>query len=573
MKPFEKSRFPIRFFTLCLLFAAACIFAACGDSEETAPPAECPDAGWPDDVASDDTGGEEPDPFPSHVSRAVVGALESPGVNAWKGRVWDITADATLADDWTLETPPSHTWGGWAASFDVVEPCDAGDSDCDPDFELRTCSSDDDCADGGTCTTLQSTVSSPGDSPRTLCAGKSHHTYEALYDLITDAEELVDVTSLYPPNGPFEAALRNAITYLSHRDEPPQIRLQFGAIILDEFDVDEVLDTLSRDLPSADAIPIAVGTWREGFDSWNHTKIAAADGRRAIVGGMNLSAGTYLRENPVFDLSMEVSGPPATSAQAFAEELWRYTCNAQFVGETGVVDYDLSPASSTCPDDLVAHLPAPDESGDVWIASLGRMGDIGINAGDLAILAALDAAQESIKLSQQDLGPLQLGPIESMPWPNDIFDALARAMTRGVSVDIIMTTPVTNGGGSGDDLPYSNGWTERDAINRIEERLLISDEWLPDGQTASQVLCDNLRITAIQPFQDSSWPDDSEFANHAKSFIVDDRAFYIGSHNFYPADLAEFGYLVDDEAATQTLLDTYWTPLWQSSSPNIDDAC
>ncbi len=48
-------------------------------------------------------------------------------------------------------------------------------------------------------------------------------------------------------------------------------------------------------------------------------------------------------------------------------------------------------------------------------------------------------------------------------------------------------------------------------------------------------------------------------------FIVDDAAFYIGSQNVYGSDLAEYGLLVDDYAATAAVLATYWEPLWTYS--------
>jgi hypothetical protein len=48
--------------------------------------------------------------------------------------------------------------------------------------------------------------------------------------------------------------------------------------------------------------------------------------------------------------------------------------------------------------------------------------------------------------------------------------------------------------------------------------------------------------------------------------MVDERAFYIGSDNFYPVNLQEFGMMIEDRAAAQKLKQTYWEPLWRWSS-------
>jgi len=53
--------------------------------------------------------------------------------------------------------------------------------------------------------------------------------------------------------------------------------------------------------------------------------------------------------------------------------------------------------------------------------------------------------------------------------------------------------------------------------------------------------------------------------NHAKFFSVDDRAFYVGSNNLYVCNLAEFGVVVDDQAATQDLLKYYFKPTLDQS--------
>ena len=56
---------------------------------------------------------------------------------------------------------------------------------------------------------------------------------------------------------------------------------------------------------------------------------------------------------------------------------------------------------------------------------------------------------------------------------------------------------------------------------------------------------------------------------HSKLIIVDDDAFYIGSHNLYEANLSEFGFIVDDQPATATVVQSLWEPMWASSSHTV----
>ena len=47
--------------------------------------------------------------------------------------------------------------------------------------------------------------------------------------------------------------------------------------------------------------------------------------------------------------------------------------------------------------------------------------------------------------------------------------------------------------------------------------------------------------------------------------MIDERAFYIGSENLYPATLQEFGYIVEDKAAVAELRRSYWDKAWRWS--------
>ena len=50
------------------------------------------------------------------------------------------------------------------------------------------------------CRPIQSTVTHPGGTAKWLCAGHSRHLYEKMYEMITKAEHIVDITSLDSPD-------------------------------------------------------------------------------------------------------------------------------------------------------------------------------------------------------------------------------------------------------------------------------------------------------------------------------------------------------------------------------------
>jgi hypothetical protein len=113
---------------------------------------------------------------------------------------------------------------------------------------------------------------------------------------------------------------------------------------------------------------------------------------------------------------------------------------------------------------------------------------------------------------------------------------------------------------------YSNGWTPADVGNHIKS-YMQSNAGYPSGSALDALLCSKLHLA---PFRynatQSTWPDGTPFASHTKVVEVDAQAVYIGSHNMYPANLQEFGYIVDDSNVTAQWLAQYWANVWQYSS-------
>merc|ERR1719356_392762 len=95
--------------------------------------------------------------------------------------------------------------------------------------------------------------------------------------------------------------------------------------------------------------------------------------------------------------------------------------------------------------------------------------------------------------------------------------ALCNAMSRGVDVYMILSSPSNNG--------YSNGFSANDVRAKLR------------GQSSDcrQSVSQHLKISYIMGSK--TWPDGSEYSNHAKFFAIDDQVHYIGSQNLYNANL------------------------------------
>jgi phosphatidylserine/phosphatidylglycerophosphate/cardiolipin synthase-like enzyme len=504
----------------------------------------------------------------SYAGQAVIAKLHAKH-DAMRGRTWDFATDGRLDPGWVVQSPLAEYWGTNVADLPIAQSCD-GDAACDPDFGLLACASQDDCTHGGTCKQVASTVTAPGMEARSLCVGHSDAIYDDIYEVIRDATAFVDITSLSPPDGRFEAAVRNAVTYLSNKaDANVRVRLLYGDIILgtlvgDGRGTGDVLKSVVRDVAPGANVRVVVGEYRDGLTSWDHAKIVSADGATAIVGGHNMWTKHYLEKNPVHDISMKVHGSAAAHASHFANELWAFTCHRTgFVGYANVSDY---PAGGKGCDEAFALAPAAG-TGHAKIVSVGRLGAVGDEAADDAIVALVDSAKTTLRLSLQDIGPPGAAGVTIAPWPEQYLRALVAAVGRGVDVELILSNKgAVPGGLLGTSASYSNGYTPGDVVKKLAAYGKAHPELLPAGAEVTALLCQKLHAAALRPGPDDAWPDGASFANHAKLAIVDDRAFYMGSQNWYPANLAEFGYVVDDVSATAELLAAYYTPAWTASS-------
>lgn len=510
----------------------------------------------------------------SHVGAAVIDALDGAYPDE-RGRTWSVSTDNRLDAGWIVQTPPASHWG--APELAQAATCTGG-AGCDVDLGLRTCATSADCGAGGRCVALAATRRAPGDVAGLRCAGHSDALLDELHELVTRGEQLVDVTSLQPPDGRFEAALRNALTYLGATGRRVTVRLLFGAFpVQGEVDARAVLASLTRDLPASARVTVQVGNYRSSNlpPSWNHSKIVAVDGAVALVGGHNLWTEHYLGVEPVHDLSMRVAGTAAHDAQAFAELQWRWTCAnrswlTRLTGSVAAFRWRAGRIDDRCATDA----PRPDArpgGGDVAVIGAGRLAwvdpDDDANPADLALVAMIEAARSSVRISQQDLGPVQV-PVLGIPiggWDDGVMDALGAALARGVRVEVVVSSPEASVGGLGpSQAPYANGWTLEEVAAELRARVIAQGG--PRGAALDALLCERLAVAPLRFSAEDRFAGGGAPGNHAKLVLVDDVAFHVGSQNLYPAGLTEYGYIVDDPRAAATLAATYWDPMWAESS-------
>ena len=351
--------------------------------------------------------------------------------------------------------------------------------------------------------------------------------------------------------------------------------------------------------------------------SWNHSKLIVVDGRTVITGGVNTYTNNYVQTpKPVTDLMMAIRGPAAASATGYLNRLWEWTCanrhTSNWLATTGSWVY---PSGADCPSTL--RPPSADKAGDLDTLEVGGLG-VGIQAKDdsstyelpdlkrpedakcdlrfadkdvvnldrdyqtvnpeeTALREMVATATRSIVFSQQDLYGWCAtigGPIKAEQPLGDLrlLDNLAGRMIDGVKVRIVISTP-------GNEDSYStmkNMWQFSDLLRKRIALQAGSDH------AAEEVMQKTLQYASLRSSDKSRWEgkatndrgkvidcDDPKepctYAQHTKLIVVDDRVFYLGSKNAYPAFLQDDGYFVEDPSAVAHIEKEFLDPQWKYS--------
>jgi phosphatidylserine/phosphatidylglycerophosphate/cardiolipin synthase-like enzyme len=427
-------------------------------------------------------------------------------------------------------------------------------------------------------------IATPGDSWGRSVMGENHgHEFvDALYSIITSAQHSVDILTLAPfADGEFKNAIRNALTRLSATGRTVTVRIVFGQPSpLPNLGTEDFLKDITAGTTRNVKVYVAQFTPKNApnYYSWNHAKIVAADGNVAMVGGHNFYNDAYLsRTSPIFDLSMKLEGPAAASAHKFADRIWQYIKANNHHGGVFHKTYSNSYAGGVY-GQLAAEpfaLSAAPGQGDVPVLGVAMPG-FGFSADESEILASekamvyfIENAKHSVYISQQDL--IKSGAMGDAAYNKAIFGALIKfVLQRKGMLGIVVSTPYAKAGGGS----YSDNFHPE----KILEALLYAaaEAKIPVNDAVHDELQQRVFIGTVRfSHADAAWPGPNPIGNHAKFWMVDERVFYIGSHNMYPTvwlfstvnrtSLQEYGFVVDHAPSAKRVLQSYWRPLVEYS--------
>ena len=287
------------------------------------------------------------------------------------------------------------------------------------------------------------------------------------------------------------------------------------------------------------------------------------DSKNLITGGHNLWGKDYLQQNPVNDLSIEISGPVANNATKYANTIWHFTCTHKGILSNLVSTYHDGQITSSCPDSIVTTqtITPPTDANTIPVLAMtvAKLNDNVLHAdadqSELARVYAFNNAKSSIIISQQalftkgiDFPKKILHPLTTKD--GTVMQALANALSNRVSVSIVTSTLGGSGYNANVDLKY---------IWNYLKNLLETDHGFTQSQ-AQQCLLAQLHLGTIS-YNGKTTNDKS----HDKVWIIDDHIFYIGSHNLYPSSLQQFGVIIDNPRATAIVEQQLWDPLWKNS--------
>lgn len=496
---------------------------------------------------------------------AILAILRDTDGGKTEGNAYRLTTGNLLDESWVIQTP--NWWGKSVNALPVVQPCTA--PHCQSDFQMPRCNTNVECESPTGCAALKALKYwvGPPDAPR-VCVGHSDLVMDEFYQRIADAQQSLDFSTLSWPTGRFLTALQYGIAYLADTGRPVNIRIVIGFAINERTpSARDILETFVRFAHNRPQSRLRVGvavaeSFDDLWDYWNHSKIMANEGE-AVVGGHNLFMGDYLLTAPVHDLSMRVKGPAATTAHRFLDPIWnRYGCYGDGAFYDGRKDRIEKLPQTDCLK-WPQQPPAPAQ-GSTKILSVGNYSrsvyqkHVPTYMADVARVAAFEMATDTIRIAQQDIG-FRFGKTW---WPEETLDALMDAALRGVHVYIVHTNVDAV---SGAGVPYYNGIPPKDLVAKLME-VASTRPGRPKGKDELiNRLCENVHLAPIRFTESKTWPNKIPPALHAKLWIVDDKLFFIGSDNIYPAWLYEFGYIVDGPPETKALVERYWNPLWEWS--------
>ncbi len=400
----------------------------------------------------------------------------------------------------------------------------------------------------------------------------SQRLLDAMAEIIRNARSHLDIAALESfADGFFEKMLRASLAELGRTGREVTVRILYGSHPFTTETPEKLEGWLARitsPIEGNSRLHITAGRMasvKEGPNSsFNHAKIVAADGRKVVVGGHNFWSADYFAFAPTHDLSAGIEGEASREAHRYLDRLWAWMGENAREPKPEAASFTVGWENGRLTPGAMAK-PAPEfpgQTGKIPALFLSRYG-IGIfpensiaNLAASCAVAAFRAAQRSILISHMDLAFHYQG---TSYWPDAIFSALADALTdpgRQLDICVVLSQP---GGRSGSGGIYSWGETLEGVLQKLRSAV------------GGRPLSGSFRVAPIRfSSLGDVWQDGErvcKITNHAKTWVVDESLFYIGSDNLYPHKIQEFGYLIQSEALVARWMADYWLPLWKYSSP------
>ena len=418
------------------------------------------------------------------------------------------------------------------------------------------------------------------------------------------------------PDGQFLIAMCDGLrTAATNLGSSPQHRLKvrlltgvvttdFGGVSPKDF-LDVLKDKIGKPAGDIDFNITAMTT--DAPRSQNHSKLIVVDGSSVICGGINWMSNFYIQDGewwvkgglggraPVTDLDIALRGPAALSAGKFLDRLWAWASVHKGKGA------DI--ASSLPEGGLFAKLYGDVQSpavGDLDVISVGSLGYgiqvrddesefalpaipqieqgaysyfmgyktsndtntdrdwMTVNPDANVIRVLIENARKNVVLSQQDINGFSALPLNQPLFDVRLVDALVQRAAAGIPVRIVLSTP-----GRPD---YSNIEKITEAMKSLLDRAIVHTK---NESEARKLLGKYVQLATLRVSDAAAWPDGTKYRLHTKLVCVDDRAFYVGSKNAYPDTTQDHGFVIENEAAAQQLIQAFLDPQWKYSQANI----
>ncbi len=494
-----------------------------------------------------------------------------------------------LSKNWLLQTP-----GIWGHSIDELNESKAFSVTkvFNTNVSLSTCSANSDCGKLSYCAVAKFTLNNDK-----LCLTPQYEVLNVLATNIESASYTVDMSQL-GFNGfssaEFTYTIKNSLYKLALKsislNREIDVRLIEGSYMPDTVNTLSIFNSeldilksyfkdLVSSLPANNKLKISIANINSCSPiichklplildfSWNHAKIVNIDNNDIIVGGEDFIGNWYLGKNPAADILIDVQGPVASIASNYLDILWNYVDNHRGLLENKCYTYENNNITDTCLTKMIKNISLKNNKTNLLpvmampIAKLdGNILNDNADESELSKVFMLKNATSSIYISQQGLyqkaesyaGALE-GPVNTVD--GTVIDAIAFAIYyHHVIVKIITSNLIGNPAAS-----FSSGADLNYVRNDIKKSLIKLTNM--SDSDANNLLNQFLSLSNI----DYNHSNSKENLSHLKFWEIDNHIVYMGSHNFYPAGLQEFGLIIDNEQIVDMINQSFWNPMWNNS--------